>query len=85
MQVVWFLATAAINVTTGGKRAKFETFRGFLFSKDVDTVAQLNICAPNIVKTCRIYPYLHAEGWSVRDLNAIPVFCYSTCPVFPFP
>jgi hypothetical protein len=61
MQVVWFLATAAINVTTGEKRANFETFRGFFSSKDVDTVTQMIICAPNIVKTCRICPYLHAE------------------------
>jgi len=62
MHMAWFLATAVINVTTREKRANIETFRGFLSSKDVDTVAQMNICAPNIVKTFRICPYLHAEG-----------------------
>lgn len=47
--MAWFLTTNAINVTIGEQNMKFEKFRGFTSNQYVDTVTQINACAPNTV------------------------------------
>jgi len=43
--MAWFLTTNAINVTTGEKYMKFETFQGFTSNQYVDRAKQINACS----------------------------------------
>jgi hypothetical protein len=64
--MAWFLTTNAINVTTGEKYMKFEKFQGLTSNQYVDTVSQINVCAPTTVPN----KFLEYSGTLVHEFNS---------------
>jgi hypothetical protein len=53
------------------KWLKSDKIRGFFLKNGAEIAAQMNICALNMVKNVKYFPYFHAEGWCDLDSNPV--------------